>query len=177
VILEVDRVSATAVHTNFSNVTDLNTGNYEFTFEALSRRWRHRRDRSDASGRQLAEGSYDVAQGDVSRLLSNSTRSPKGPSSSATKRTTTTRRTSALLLTTTTPTAKSFSTSTRSPLVTLLNERRSSPPKATTMATLREPGAAPCSGSRQPPRHGRLRHLREPDEPLDPTTRRCGRDR
>jgi len=59
-------------NTNFSNVSDLNTGNYEFTFEAPDTSAEDTASievtEAGEGELELAEGSYDVAQGDVSEI-------------------------------------------------------------------------------------------------------------
>jgi len=83
-LITLDDVSDDTFSANFSNVDDLNTGNYEFTFESTDTTAEDTASievtEAGEGELELSEGSYDVAQGDVSRLLSNSTRSPKGPS-------------------------------------------------------------------------------------------------
>jgi len=82
--IQLTGISDGEYNTNFSNVSDLNTGNYEFTFEAPDTSAEDTASievTEEGEGElELAEGSYDVAQGDVSEITVDSTRSLKGPS-------------------------------------------------------------------------------------------------
>jgi len=70
--ITLDDVSDGTFSANFSNVDDLNTGNYEFTFEATDTSAEDTASievtEAGEGELELSEGSYDVAQGDVSEI-------------------------------------------------------------------------------------------------------------
>jgi len=70
--IQLTGISDGEYNTNFSNVSDLNTGNYEFTFEAPDTSAEDTASievtEAGEGELELAEGSYDVAQGDVSEI-------------------------------------------------------------------------------------------------------------
>jgi len=71
-LITLDDVSDDTFSANFSNVDDLNTGNYEFTFESTDTTAEDTASievtEAGEGELELSEGSYDVAQGDVSEI-------------------------------------------------------------------------------------------------------------